>query len=89
MPRKPATKQKLLKVRAAAKLIGMTPAGVYVAIKRGDIASKLVDGKIHVPRDSAMAHRRRMRELMKPKDPNRPLTDEEFLQALWDSDPDD
>lgn len=78
----------ILTVRQAAELIGMTPGGIYGVIKRGDVPSKRIDGLITVRRADIRAYQRAVIEWMKQNDPNRPLTDEEFIQRLWDSDPD-
>jgi hypothetical protein len=93
MPRRRATKPRrrfppILSVREAAELIIMTPGGVYAAIKRGDLAGKRVDGRWQVARADAREYLRKRIEFYRKTDPNRPLTDEEFMQQLWDSDPD-
>lgn len=81
----------MLKVSEAARVTGYTAAGLYAAIRRGDLPAKTIDGTIHISKPDVQAYRRRFIELMTApkKDPNRPLTDEEFLQQLWDNDPDD
>lgn len=84
MARKPSKKK--ISVREAAKLVRMSPQGIYVAIKRGDIPATRIDGRIMVAREDVKAHRRRLDELMKPKP--KVLSDEEFLRELWESDPD-
>ena len=88
-PRLPASE---LTVAQAAKLIGMTPNGVYTAIKARRIPASKVRGQIVVARADAREYRRKTiawyREALKARNPNRKLTDEEFLQRLWDNDPD-
>jgi excisionase family DNA binding protein len=78
----------LLSVREAADLLQMTPSGVYAAIKRGDIPAKRTNGRLTVKRADVRRYERELVRFLNESDPNRPLTDDEFLQCLWDSDPD-
>ena len=85
---KKAPTKHTLSVAEAAKLVHMTPGGIYAAIKRGDLVATRGPERITVKRAHVLKFRRDMDEALKPIDKNRPLTDEEFLQRLWDSDPD-
>jgi excisionase family DNA binding protein len=77
-----------LTVSQAADQLQMTPGGVYAAIRRGDLPAKRIAGRIAVARADVRAFHHAKLEWLRLSDPNRPLTDEEFLQRLWDSDPD-
>ena len=56
--------------------------------KRGDIPVTRGPKRMTVKRAHVLRFRREMDEWLKPQPKNRVLTDEEFLQRLWDSDPD-
>ena len=86
--KKPTRTQQTLSVAEAAKLVAMTPQGIYAAIKRGDLRATRGRERITVRRDHVLRYRALMDEATKPRPKNQPLTDEEFLQRLWDSDPD-
>lgn len=85
---KKPTKQ-TLSVAEAAELLGMTTQGIYAAIKRGDIPVTRGPKRMTVKRAHVLRFRREMDAWLAPQPKNRVLTDEEFLQRLWDSDPDD
>jgi len=85
MERKPPSKK--LTVAQAAKLLGMTRQGVYLAIKHQRLVASRTGGQISIDRASVREYRRWQREALRPAKP-RKLTDAEFLQHLWDSDPD-
>jgi hypothetical protein len=88
MPKKPAPSR--LTVAEAARAVKMTPMGIYQAIWRGALRARRVKGLVTVTRADLKAYRAAiraaMREAKKPKRTR--LTDEEFLQRLWDTDPD-
>jgi hypothetical protein len=86
--RKKRPVKQTLSVAEAAKLVHMTPGGIYAAIKRGDLVATRGPARITVKRAHVLKFRRDMDEALRRMDKNRPLTDEEFLQRLWDSDPD-
>jgi hypothetical protein len=88
-PKRPALPRGILTVAEAAEVMWMTPGGVYSAIRRGDVPAKRIDGLWTIARVDAKKHLKDKIEWFKRTDPNRPLTEQEFLQRLWDSDPDD
>ncbi|MDX2091167.1 MAG: hypothetical protein SFX73_25130 [Kofleriaceae bacterium] len=88
---KPRTKARIkqtLTITEAAQLVGMTSGGIRAAIARGDIPVNRAAKPFSVQRAHVLRFRREMDEARKPTPKNRVLTDEEFIQALWDSDPD-
>jgi excisionase family DNA binding protein len=75
-----------MSVTQAARFMKMTRQGIYQAIRRGSLPGKKVKDRWIVARADLEAWKRANKEAARPK--NRRLTDEEFLQRLWDSDPD-
>jgi hypothetical protein len=77
-------------VREAADYLNMTTGGVYQAVKRGDITAIPKTKPKRLVRATVIAHLENTLEYlayMERKKTGR-LTDDEFIQALWDSDPD-
>jgi hypothetical protein len=68
----------------------VTTQAIYNWIKRGELKVTRVDGRYvatrKAVRDTECFIEGQWAKWSRPKD--RPLTDDEFLQALWDSDPD-
>jgi hypothetical protein len=83
-----ALPRSMLTVAQAAERLQMPPGGVYAAIRLGDLAAPQIAGRIGVARSAVREFERAKLEWLRLSDPNRPLTDEEFVQRLWDSDPD-
>jgi excisionase family DNA binding protein len=88
-----AVATKKMTAREAARVMKITPGGIYAAIKRGRLpSSKKVKDRWVVTRADLDAWKRQInewaKEMRKAARKNRRLTDEEFLQRLWDSDPD-
>jgi hypothetical protein len=94
--KKNATKRKvkkaprgLVSAREASEILKMTTSGVYTAIKRGEFPVTKVDGQIFLSRRDVMEGlQERIEFYSRPKPDPMNLTDDEFLQRLWDSDPD-
>lgn len=94
--KKVATKRKvkkapkgLVSAREASEILKMTPTGVYAAIKRGEFPVTKIDGQIFLSRRDVMEGlQERIDFYTRPKPDPMNLTDDEFLQRLWDSDPD-
>src|SRR5689334_22752494 len=80
MKRKPPSTK--LTVAQAAKLLGMTRQGVYLAIKHQRLVASRTDGQIVIDRASVRDYRRWQREALRPTK-QRKLTEAEFLQRLW------
>ena len=80
----------LLTVPQAAALIGMTPGGMYQLIQRGELAVKRRKPQIIVEAKAARAYRKSVIDYFKNKARIAAgrLTDEEFIQRMWDNDPD-
>lgn len=80
----------LVTVAQAAKILKITPSGVYAALKRGDIPVKRREPQIILERKHVRAYRQRFLDWLKNYERIKAgrLTEQEFLQRLWDSDPD-
>lgn len=80
----------LVTVAQGAKVLGYTTSGIYAAILRGDIPVKRRSPQIILERKQLHAYRQRIIDYWKERERIKSgnLTEEEFLQALWDSDPD-
>ena len=95
----PRAKRKLAagKITAAdaAKVLHITTSGVYAALKRGDIkGGRTKDGKrvvVWIDRQSAKDYRAATLKWLKDSARIKAgrLTDAEFIQRMWDNDPDD
>jgi hypothetical protein len=76
-------------VRQAAALLNMTTGGVYAGIKKGQFGKRrYVDGLSTLKRADVLAYKRFIIQWLKDTDPNRKITDAEFVRRLWASDPD-
>ncbi len=80
--KKPANPR--ISIREAAGRFRYTTAGLYSAIKRGDLPAKVVDGRL----TTTSADMKAFIKAMTP--PPRPevLSDEEFIRRMWENDPD-
>lgn len=91
MPRpKPKLAPGQITVAQAAKLLKMTTSGVYAAIKKKAIEAKRTKAGVIVSRASAKQYRADTLKYFRDADRRKAgkLTDEEFLQQMWDNDPD-
>lgn len=72
----------------AAEFLYMTPSGVGSAIKRGDLTATRIGGRVFVSRDTVKAFHKRRMDFYFPKPKTQKQLDEEFIQRMWDNDPD-
>ena len=79
-----------ISVPAAARSIRYTSQGIYAAIKRGDISSLRKGRRVWVRGAEVREYRRKIEQWFRDQARIRAgrLTDEEFIQRMWDNDPD-
>ena len=77
-----------MSVRQAAEMLVMTTGGVYHALRAGRLPGKRVNGRWTVARVDVREFERAREEFLRKSDPSYVMTDEEFIQMLWDNDPD-
>jgi hypothetical protein len=85
-------------VSDAAEYLNMTPSGVLAAVKRGQglsvppypwsLTCKRIDGRVFIPRDQVRAYHKTRMDFYFPKPKTQKQLDDEFLQRMWDNDPD-
>ncbi|HSN30888.1 MAG TPA: hypothetical protein VLT45_31585 [Kofleriaceae bacterium] len=80
--KKPANKR--ISIAVAAGRYRYTTAGLYAAIKRGDLQAKRVDGRWTTTPADMKAFIKAMTPVPQPE----VLTDEEFIRRMWENDPD-
>jgi excisionase family DNA binding protein len=79
----------MVTVARASELLTLTRQAVYAAIKRGEFAARRHGGRVFVSRADVMTGRReRIAFYNQAKRGAGPLSDDEFVRRLWESDPD-
>jgi len=73
-----------ISIREAAGRYRYTPAGLYLAIKRGALKAKVVGGRLTTTPFDMKAFIKAMTPVPQPE----VLTDEEFIRRMWENDPD-
>jgi len=86
-----------MSVPAAAEFLNMTEGGVHAAIKRRergqepskwDLAAKRVGKRVFIARDEVRRFHKVRMDFYFPKPKTQKQLDDEFLQRMWDNDPD-
>lgn len=78
----------MMTVPDAADFLYMTQSGVGNALKRGDVTGKKIGRRVFVSRETVKAFHKRRMDFYFPKPKTQKQLDEEFLQRLWENDPD-
>jgi hypothetical protein len=73
-----------ISIAQAAGRFRYTTAGLYAAIKRGDLRARIVGGRW----TTTSADMKAFVKAMKPAPRPEKLSDEEFIRRMWENDPD-